>query len=101
MIVNNVINPLKGLPEKGIKGLDVNRHLSRRVSNTVKVYLNSIKQAKRYHRLSLVGYHKYLYEFYNDHDYLEKVIFESEVDYYDTNKYSNVTEFTHHDLEVL
>jgi hypothetical protein len=101
MIVNNVINPLKGLPEEGIRGLDINRHLSRRISNTVKVYLNSIKQAKRYHRLSLVGYHKYLYEFYNDHDYLEKIIFESEVDYYDTNKYSNATEFTHHDLEVL
>lgn len=101
MITNDVINPLQGLPVKNIKGLNEQRHLNRQMSNSLKIYMDSITQARRYHRLSLVGYHKFLYEHYNDHDYLEKAIFEHEVDYYDTNKYSDISEFMHHNIEEI
>ena len=102
MISNNVINPLKGLPEKNIKGVDPHKNLSKILkNNNIRIYIDCITQARRYHRLSLVGYHKFLYEHYNDHDYLEKAIFEHEIDYYDTDKYSNINEFMHHDIEEI
>lgn len=92
MIISGVQLPLKRL--------DPFNNMHHRIKNSLDVYLESIKQAKRWHRLSIVGFHKYAYEYHNEKDYLESIVFENELDYYNTNKYSSINEFKHHEEET-
>lgn len=101
LMTETIDNMISGGCIAPIKILDPHNHLNRRMENTLKVYMECIKQAKRYHRNSVVGLHKYLYEHHNQKDYLENIVFEHEVDYYDTNKYSNIREFMHHDVQEI
>ena len=102
MIRQGVINPRLGDKTLGIKGLDPYNNLCRKITNSTKIYIESIKQAKRYHRLMLVGINKYLFEYdKKKNDNLEAIIYEHEIDYYDTDKYSDLSKYMHHELEVL
>ena len=101
MITQGVIDPLKGDKELDIKGFDIHRHLSRNMKPSTKRYLDTIKQARRYQRLMLVGKTQFIMEYSKGKDKNQAaVINEDEIDY-DTNKYSHLYEYAHHDLPVL
>jgi hypothetical protein len=102
MITQGVIDPLKGDKELGIKGFDIHRNLSRSMKSSTIRYLDTIKQARRYQRLMLVGKIQFIMEYGKTRDKKQgAVIYEDELDNYDTNKYSQVYEYTHHELPVL
>ena len=102
MITQGVIDPLKGDKELDIKGFDIHRHLSRNMKPSTKRYLDTIKQARRYQRLMLVGKTQFIMEYSKMRDKKQgAVIYEDELDNYDTNKYSQVYEYVHHELPII
>ena len=102
MITEGVIDPIKGDVSLNIKGFNQHRNLSRDMKISTKRYLETIKQAKRYQRYMLVGKTQFIKEFSRTRDKTQcAVIYENEVDYYDTDKYSQIVEYMHHDLPVL
>jgi hypothetical protein len=101
MITQGVVDPLKGDKELDIKGFDIHRNLNRSMQQSTKKYLETIKQARRYQRLMLVGKTQFIMEYSKRKDKNQAaVINEDEIDY-DTNKYSHLYEYAHHDLPVL
>jgi len=101
MITQGVIDPLKGDKELGIKGFDIHRNLSRSMKSSTIRYLDIIKQARRYQRLMLVGKTQFIMEYGKMRDKNQAaVINEDEIDY-DTNKYSQVYEYAHHELPII
>ena len=102
MISQGVVNPIKGLPSKNIKGLDSHYNFSKKNINRLKLYIGTIEQAKRFHRLSIIGLHKFLHESTRPKkDYGERVIYDEDIDYYDVDKYSTSEEHLHHDLPQI
>ena len=101
MITQGVVDPLKGDKELDIKGFDIHRNLNRSMQQSTRKYLETIKQARRYQRLMLVGKTQFIMEYSKRKDKNQAaVINEDEIDY-DTNKYSHLYEYAHHDLPVL
>jgi hypothetical protein len=100
MIMCGVTDPKSG--NRHVEGLDGNRSLVRNMSARMKVYVDTVLQARRYLRYCTVGKTKFLMEHaYKKDKFLEAAIYDDEIDYYQTDKHSQVDEYEHYDLKEI